>query len=214
MFLREIPANPGAITSLGLCRVLSISALSSTLLSSTLHAMNNNICLKLLISFLAVVALNGLPSVVEAHHKPWHLQGPPTVAVFAQIQPLTFGVTSPGAVGGTLTVSDSGTVSVTGSVTSLGGEFNALISVDTCAGSVTTFTLTNGVLTGPGTDITITNLTCIGPGGTSGSGGCFYSGTAGTDVLAVGGTISIPAGQVAGVYSGVFDIVGTHDPGC
>ena len=131
-----------------------------------------------------------------------------------QIQPLAFGVISPGAVGGTLTVSNSGTVSVTGSVTSLGGVFNALISVDTCAGSVTTFTLTNGVLTGPGADIAITNLTCIGPGGTSGSGGCFYAGTAGADVLSVGGTISIPAGQVGGVYTGVFDIVGTHAPKC
>ena len=176
--------------------------------------MNKNICLKLWFCFLAVVGLNISPSAVDAHHKPGHLEGPPTVAVFVQIQPLAFGVVSPGAVGGTLTVSDSGAVSVTGSVTSLGGVFNALISVDTCAGSVTTFTLTNGVLTGPGADIAITNLTCIGPGGTSGSGGCFYAGTAGADVLAVGGTISIPAGQVAGVYTGVFDIVGTHDPGC
>lgn len=161
-----------------------------------------------------VVGLNGSPSVVEAHHKPGHLQGPPTVPIFIQVQPLAFGTIAPGAVGGTLTVSDTGTVSVTGSVTSLGGELNALISVNSCAGSVTTLTLANGILTGPGANINITNMTCIGPGGTSATGGCFYSGTAGADVVAVGGTISIPAGQTAGVYSGTFDITGTHSPGC
>jgi hypothetical protein len=176
--------------------------------------MNNNSCLKLLAGFLAVVGLNISPSTVEAHHKPGHLEGPPTVAGFAIVQPQAFGTISPEAVGGTLTVSDTGTVSVTGSVISLGGAFNALLTVNSCAGSVTTLVLTNGVLTGPGADIAITNLTCTGPGGTSSSGGCFFSGTAGADVVAVGGTVSIPAGQVAGLYTGVFDIVGTHNPGC
>jgi uncharacterized protein DUF4402 len=176
--------------------------------------MNKSIYLKLLIGFLAVAGLNVSPAAVEAHHKPWHLQGPPTVPIFIQVQPLAFGTIVPGVVGGTLTVSNTGTVSVTGSVTSLGGELNALISVNSCVGSVTTLTLANGVLTGPGADLIITNMTCIGPGGTSASGGCFYSGTAGADVVAVGGTVSIPAGQTAGVYSGTFDITGTHSPGC
>jgi uncharacterized protein DUF4402 len=176
--------------------------------------MNNKIYLKLLMGFLAVVGLSISPAAVEAHHKPGHLQGPPKVAIFAQVQPLAFGMIAPDVVGGTLTVSHTGTVSVTGSVTSLGGTLNALISVNSCAGSVTTLTLVNGILTGPGADINITNMTCIGPGGTSAYGGCFYSGTAGVDVVAVGGTISIPAGQAAGVYTGTFDITGTHSPGC
>ena len=176
--------------------------------------MNKNSCLKLLIGFLAVVGLSISPAAVDAHHKPEHLMGPPTSAGFSIVQPLAFGTISPDAVGGTLTVSDTGTVSVTGSVVSLGGAFNSLLTVNSCAGSVTTLVLTNGVLTGPGANITITNMTCTGPGGTSASGGCFYTGTAGADVVAVGGTVSIPAGQVAGAYTGVFDIVGTHDPGC
>ena len=176
--------------------------------------MNNNIYLKLLIGFLAVAGLSVSPASVEAHHKPGHLQGPPTSASFAIVQPQAFGTIAPEIVGGTLTVSDTGTVSVTGSVISLGGAFNALLSVNSCAGSVTTLVLTNGVLTGPGADIIITNLTCTGPGGTSASGGCFFSGTAGADVVAVGGTVSIPAGQTPGVYNGIFDITGTHNPAC
>jgi hypothetical protein len=176
--------------------------------------MNRNSCLKLLIGFLAVVGLSISPATTEAHHKPGHLLGPPTSASFAIVQPLAFGTIAPEVVGGTLTVSDTGTVSVTGSVISLGGAFNALLTVNSCAGSVTTLVLTNGVLTGPGTNINITNLTCTGPGGTSASGGCFYSGTAGNDVVAVGGTVSIPAGQTPGVYNGTFDITGTHNPAC
>jgi hypothetical protein len=176
--------------------------------------MNNNIYLKLLIGFLAIVGLNGSPSSVEAHHKPGHLKGPPGSVGFAIVQPLAFGTISPGIVGGTLTVSITGTVSVTGSVVSLGGALNSLLTVNSCAGSVTTLVLTNGVLTGPGADIVITNLTCVGPGGTPASGGCFYSGTAGADVVAVGGTVSIPASQAPGVYNGVFDITGTHSPVC
>lgn len=176
--------------------------------------MKKNKCLRLLATFLAVIGMNVSPLAVEAHHRPGHLEGPPTVAGFAIVQPQAFGTMSPETVGGTLTVSDTGTVSVTGSVTSLGGAFNALLTVNSCAGSVTTLVLTNGVLTGPGADIAITNLTCTGPGGTSTSGGCIFSGTAGADVVAVGGTVSIPAGQVAGVYTGVFDISGTHNPGC
>ena len=167
-----------------------------------------------MMGFLAVVGLNVLSSDVEAHHKPWHLGGPPHVAIFTQVQPLAFGTISPGVVGGTLTISNTGTVSVTGSVTSLGGTLNALISVNSCAASVTTLTLVNGILAGPGANINITNLTCVGPGGTSSSGGCFYTGTAGTDVVAVGGTVTIPAGQTPGLYNGSFDITGTHSPGC
>ena len=176
--------------------------------------MKKNSRLKLLMGFLAVVGLNVSPAAVEAHHKPGHLQGPPTVPIFIPVQPLAFGIIAPNTVGGTLTVSDTGTVSVTGSVTSLGGTLNALISVNSCAASVTTLTLVNGILTGPGANINITNLTCVGPGGTSASGGCFYTGTAGADVVSVGGTVSIPAGQTPGLYNGTFDITGTHNPGC
>lgn len=176
--------------------------------------MVKNRFLKLLIVVLVAVLIHVVPSDTRAHHKPGHLQGPPTTAIFIQVQPLAFGTIVPGVAGGTLTVSNTGTVSVTGSVTSLGGELNALVSVNSCVGSVTTLTLVSGILAGPGANINITNLTCIGPGGTSGSGSCFYAGTAGADVLSVGGTISIPAGQVAGVYTGVFDITGTHAPRC
>jgi len=176
--------------------------------------MNKNRCLKLLIGFLAIVGLNISTAAVEAHHKPGHLLGPPTSATFAIVQPLAFGTISPEITGGTLTVSDTGTVSVTGTVISLGGAFNALLTVNSCAGSVTTLVLTNGVLTGPGADIVITSMTCTGPGGTSGTGGCFFSGTAGADVVAVGGTVLIPAGQTPGIYNGTFDITGTHSPAC
>ena len=86
--------------------------------------------------------------------------------------------------------------------------------VDSCAASVTTLTLTNGILTGPGANLIITSMTCTGPGGTPGTGGCFYTGTAGADIVAVGGTVSIPAGQTPGIYAGTFDITGTHSPGC
>ncbi len=169
---------------------------------------------QLLTGFLLTAGLCVSAPIAEAHHRPGHFGGPTTQAQITEVQPLTFGTISPGVVGGTITLSDTGGVSITGTVTSLGGTFNALVSVDSCAGSATTLTLTNGILTGPGAGINITNLTCTGPGGTSASGGCNYFGTAGPDVVAVGGTITIPAGQISGVYNGTFDIVGRHQPAC
>ncbi|MDH5761438.1 MAG: DUF4402 domain-containing protein [Nitrospinota bacterium] len=169
---------------------------------------------KILAGFLFTVLLQVLPSQAEAHHLPWHLQGPPKQAVFTEVQPLAFGPLSAGVTGGTITVSETGAVSLTGTVTSLGGTTQALISVNSCVGAVTTITLTNGFLTGPGANLVLSNLTCTGPGGTTGAGGCTYVGTAGNDVVAVGGTVALPAGQLGGIYTGTFDIVGTFDINC
>ena len=102
----EIPADSGALTSLGLCR-----ALSNPPLCSTPNNMNKNFLLRLSIALLAAVLMHVAPSDARAQAGP---------ATFTEIQPLVYGLIDPGAAGGTLTVSDTGSVSVTGTVTYLG----------------------------------------------------------------------------------------------
>ena len=140
----------------------------------------------------------------------------PAPATFIEIQPLVFGLISPGAAGGTLTVSDTGTVSVTGTATYLGGASNAQVLINSCLGSKgQNINLTTGPLIGPGANVVMTQLTCTSPGNTSQNNRCRnFDGTAGNDILLIGGTISVPAGQPPGVYSGIFDIVGRNNPAC
>lgn len=162
---------------------------------------------------MLAISLPWLPAVAEAHHRPWHIGGPGQ-AIVTEVQPLSFGLISPGAAGGTLTVSDGGALTITGTIVSLGGTLNAQVSVNSCPGSVTTMNLTNGTVTGPGGTLNITNLTCVGPGGTSTATSCIFTGTGGTDIVSVGGTITVPAGTVPGVYTGTFDVFGNHNPPC
>ena len=67
--------------------------------------MNKNLCLRLSIVLLVAVLIHIAPSGARAAPGP---------ATFTEIQPLVFGLIAPGAAGGTLTVSDTGAVSVTG----------------------------------------------------------------------------------------------------
>ena len=139
-------------------------------------------------------------------------------ATFTEIQPLTFGLIVPGAAGGTVTISDTGAVSVTGTITHLGGASNAQVLMNSCAGPGRTarrIFLTPGPLSGPGVNIVMTQLTCTSPGRPSRVNRCRnFSGTAGNDILLIGGTISIPAGQTPGFYTGTFDIVGENTLPC
>ncbi len=140
----------------------------------------------------------------------------PGPATFTEIQPLAFGLIDPGVAGGTVTISNTGTVSVTGTVTHLGGANNAQVLINSCLGSqARQIRLTTGPLSGPGTNITMTQLTCTSPGTTSANNRCRnFAGTAGNDILLIGGTISVPAGQTVGLYTGTFDIVGRNNPAC
>jgi len=169
--------------------------------------MNKNLCLRLSIVLLVAVLMHIAPSGARAAPGP---------ATFTEIQPLVFGVISPGAAGGTLTVDDTGAVSVTGTVTSLGGASNAQVLINSCLGSTARqLVLTTGPLSGPGANLVMTQLTCTSPGSTSKNNRCNnFAGTAGNDILLIGGTISIPAGQTAGVYTGTFNIVGNNNPAC
>ena len=137
-------------------------------------------------------------------------------ATFTEIQPLTFGLIVPGAAGGTVTISDTGAVSVTGTITHLGGASNAQVLMNSCAGSrARRIRLTPGTLSGPGTALVINRLTCTSPGRTSARNRCRnFNGTAGNDILLIGGRIVVPAGQTPGVYTGTFDIVGENNPAC
>jgi len=137
-------------------------------------------------------------------------------ATFTEIQPLTFGLIVPGAAGGTVTISDTGAVSVTGTITHLGGGSNAQVLMNSCAGSrARRIRLTRGPLSGPGPDVVMNRLTCTSPGTTSGNNRCRnFSGTAGNDILLIGGTITVPAGQTPGMYFGTFDITGVNRPTC
>lgn len=137
-------------------------------------------------------------------------------ATFTEIQPLNFGLIVPGAAGGTVTISDTGAVSVTGSITHLGGATNAQVLMNSCAGSqARRIRLTRGPLSGPGPDVVMNRLTCTSPGNTSANNRCsIFPGTAGNDILLIGGTITVPAGQAPGVYTGTFDITGVNRPSC
>ncbi len=169
--------------------------------------MNKNFFLRLSIALLVAVLMHIAPSDARAQPGP---------ATFTEIQPLVFGLIDPGVAGGTLTVSDTGAVSITGTVTYLGGASNAQVLINSCLGSTARqMVLTTGPLSGPGADIVMTQLTCTSPGETSRNNRCNnFAGTAGNDILLIGGTISIPAGQTAGVYTGTFDIVGNNNPAC
>jgi hypothetical protein len=139
-------------------------------------------------------------------------------ATFTELQSLIFGLIVPGAAGGNVTVSDTGAVSVTGSITHLGGASNAQVLMDSCVGpsrNARRIRLTPGPLSGPGPDVVMTQLTCTSPGRPTRVNRCRnFSGTAGNDILLIGGTISIPAGQTPGFYTGTFDIIGRNRPPC
>ena len=156
---------------------------------------------------LVVVLMHLAPSDIRAQAGP---------ATFTEIQPLNFGLIVPGAAGGTVTISDTGAVSVTGTITHLGGSSNAQVLMNSCAGSVARrIRLTTGPLSGPGPDVVMTQLTCTSPGRNSANNRCRrFNGTAGNDILLIGGTITVPAGQTPGVYTGTFDIVGQNRPAC
>ena len=171
--------------------------------------MSKNIFLKLLIGFLVAVLMHIAPSDARAQFED---------ATFTEIQPLVFGLIDPGAAGGTVIISDTGAVSVTGTVTHLGGANNAQVLMDSCVGpgrNARRIILTPGPLSGPGADVVMNQLTCTSPGRPTRVNRCRnFSGTAGNDILLIGGTITIPAGQTTGVYTGTFDIVGRNQPPC
>ncbi|HEY5691629.1 MAG TPA: DUF4402 domain-containing protein [Cyclobacteriaceae bacterium] len=171
--------------------------------------MAKKLFLKLSIVLLVTVLMCMAPSNASAQFED---------ATFTEIQPLNFGFIVPGAAGGTVTISDTGSVSVTGTITHLGGATNAQVLMDSCVGSggnARRIRLTPGPLSGPGPEVVMTQLTCTSPGGSSVNNRCQnFSGTAGNDILRIGGTISVPAGQPAGVYNGTFDIIGRNQPPC
>ena len=144
-----------------------------------------------LIAFLVTVLMHVVPSDVRAQAGP---------ATFTEIQPLVYGLILPGPAGGTLTLSDTGVVSVTGTVTYLGGASNARVLMNSCLGS---------------RDLDVRRLSCTSPGQTSANNRCRnFNGTAGNDILIIGGRIRVPAGQTPGFYTGTFDIVGENNPAC
>ena len=171
--------------------------------------MNKKLLLRLSILLVAVTLMHLAPSDARAQFED---------ATFTEIQPLVFGLIVPGAAGGTVTISDTGAVSVTGTITHLGGSSNAQVLMDSCAGpgrNARRIRLVPGPLSGPGTDVVMTQLTCTSPGRTTRVNRCRnFSGTAGNDILLIGGTITVPAGQTPGMYTGTFDITGRNQPPC
>jgi len=171
--------------------------------------MNKNFFLRLSIVLLMAVLMHVAPSDARAQFED---------ATFTEIQPLVFGFISPGAAGGTVTISDTGVVSVTGTIIHLGGANNAQVLMDSCAGparNARRIRLVPGPLFGPGTDIVLNQLTCTSPGRPTRVNRCRnFDGTAGNDILLIGGTITVPAGQTPGFYTGTFDITGRNRPPC
>ena len=171
--------------------------------------MNKQRFIKFSIVLLVALLMYMAPSEVRAQSQP---------ATFTEIQPLVFGLIVPGAAGGTVTISDTGAVSFTGTITHLGGASNAQVLMNSCVGpgrNARRILLVPGPLSGPGPDVVMTQLTCTSPGRPTRVNRCRnFSGTAGNDILLIGGTITVPAGQTPGVYTGTFDITGVNRPPC
>lgn len=116
---------------------------------------------------------------------------------------LDFGLIAPNT-GGTVTVNADNTVSQTG----------ALISTGTRVPAGFTVTGTNGatvVLTLPSTAVDLTRVSgtetmSLGGFNSNPAGAFQLSPTTGQATFNVGGTLTVGANQVAGVYSGTFDV--------
>jgi spore coat protein U-like protein len=115
---------------------------------------------------------------------------------------LSFGTVVPSAAAGTVVVSTSGTRSVTGGVSALGGTITAAAySVTGYGNSTYSIALPTSVsLTGP------TGATAMSASSFAHSADASPALSGGSDSFTVGATLSVGANQAAGTYSGTFDV--------
>lgn len=132
--------------------------------------------------------------------------------------PLNFGMFSVGATGDTINFPANGTISTSsGLVTLLGGESIGTVTISP-APVTNTVTITLG---------SITNLTCAacggdpmnivpeceiaGGGGTQGANTCTFTGTSNSEIVQIGGSLSVNGSQAPGVYNGTIEVTAGYN---
>jgi hypothetical protein len=125
------------------------------------------------------------------------------------IQDLAFGAFAAGS-GGTVTISPLGSRSANGGVVPLSNSTGnaAAFQISGNAGQVYSITLpSGGALVGNGSSMTLSNFVSI-PSATTASSGLL---TGGSQMLYVGASLSVAAGQARGGYSGSFTVIIDHN---
>ena len=161
---------------------------------------------KSILIFAAIVLMAGFTSNIMAQDTKSNnanasILGAITLTVVA---PLDFGGITPGA-GGTVVLTAAGTATPAG-VTLVAGVAPTAASYTVTGTGLATYAITI-----PTTDVIITNTTIGSATMAVSAMNCSKGGTstfiaAGTDAFTVGGTLTVASAQVAGVYSGPFDV--------
>ncbi|MBP6379548.1 DUF4402 domain-containing protein [Sphingorhabdus sp.] len=137
-------------------------------------------------------------------------QADATVQVLAAVQlsavtDLDFGVVAASAAGGTVSLgaASGATPSATGVIAISGGAPASFQVTQATNGEVIDLTVGNPApLTGPGADIALSGLTL--------SNASITFNSASLQTVYVGGTISLNPNQVAGTYTGTFDVTAEY----
>ncbi len=115
---------------------------------------------------------------------------------------MVLGTITPGATGGTLVLAPDNSRTVTGTVQFMAAPAGVAAAFDITASSGTTYTISIPAvtLTSGGNTMTLntfTNSLGVGPN---------YNGTGAAQNVTVGGTLTVAAGQAAGVYNGTVAV--------
>jgi len=127
---------------------------------------------------------------------------------------LNFGQFTVGTGGGSVVFPAGGVVTVTGDVVHLGSEVGGVADLNTTGvtpigvGTPVTVTVTSPAPLNDGLGNTMGVIgSCIGPGGILGVGSCtFGSSEALAEPVQIGGTVTVGASQVVGVYTGTLEV--------
>lgn len=134
------------------------------------------------------------------------------VITVTQNTALNFGQFSVGGAGGTVVFPAGGVVSVTGDVVHLGSEVGGIADLNTTGvnptGSTVTVTVVSPAPLNDGLGNTMAVApNCLGPGGALGTGTCtFTSNELAAEQVQIGGTVTVGASQVVGVYNGSIEV--------
>lgn len=162
---------------------------------------------KTLLIFAAVLLMAGFTTKVMAQDTKSNNANASILGAITltTVNPLDFGGITPGA-GGTVVLSTGSAATPTG-VTLVAGTTPTAASYTVTGTGLATYAITI-----PTASFNITNTTTGSATMAITAMNCSYAGltsafiAAGTDAFTVGGTLTVGSGQVAGIYTGTFDV--------